>query len=182
MNHDFKVGDTVVRVERDNGETGAKVGTVATVAKIITPSIIGVVYPGYYPDRADREVESWLVVHSEKVKENNVDVNSIDYKIAVMQAYKEGKSIEYNKPTSRVDWTPIASPSWDWCRCNYRIKEEPKEDWLVEFKDSVSGKWKSYHLLTEYTEQATKKFIEISKMHYTIPPQFRYRRIEPAKD
>lgn len=46
-------------------------------------------------------------------------------KIAVMQAYIDGKKIEYYYGTSQ--WKEcIVEPSWDWSSCAYRIKPEPK--------------------------------------------------------
>ena len=48
-------------------------------------------------------------------------------KIAVMQAFDEGKPIEYKLATdSDTDWVLNSDPQWDWEKCIYRIKPEPK--------------------------------------------------------
>lgn len=46
-------------------------------------------------------------------------------KIAVMQAFEDGKKIEY-ATLSCNDWEFNDSPKWDWFRCDYRIAAEPK--------------------------------------------------------
>lgn len=45
-----------------------------------------------------------------------------DY-IKVMQAYIEGKQIQYDNDGM---WIDIDFPDWDWHNCDYRIKPEPK--------------------------------------------------------
>lgn len=44
--------------------------------------------------------------------------------IKVMQAYADGKKIQYS--SKGVDWTDVIEPSWDWESTNYRVKPEPK--------------------------------------------------------
>lgn len=51
--------------------------------------------------------------------------------IEVMQAYLDGKKIEYS-PVSQDDWKPVGIPSWSWDKCDYRIVPEPKK---------VEGRW-----------------------------------------
>ncbi len=49
-------------------------------------------------------------------------------KIAVMQAFEDGKNIEV-KAISWTEWQPVAiygAPSWDWNNYDYRIKPDPK--------------------------------------------------------
>ncbi len=45
--------------------------------------------------------------------------------IKVMQAYVEGKQIQY-VDSETEDWTDIESPIWNWDIYNYRVKPEPK--------------------------------------------------------
>lgn len=53
-------------------------------------------------------------------------------KIEVMQAYLDGKKIEYC-PSYGV-WTEFSNandPVWEWGNTQYRIKPEPREWWIV---------------------------------------------------
>ncbi len=45
--------------------------------------------------------------------------------IKVMQAYVEGKQIQY-VDSETEDWTDIESPIWNWDIYDYRVKPEPK--------------------------------------------------------
>lgn len=58
----FKIGDTVVRINRDNGDKWAKVGQKATIIGITRWSYITVRYPG-------RECEDWLPENAQKVED-----------------------------------------------------------------------------------------------------------------
>ena len=49
----------------------------------------------------------------------------IDYQIAVMQAFKDGKTIEH-KSRDGDKWFEVSTPSWNWWEYDYRVKEEPK--------------------------------------------------------
>lgn len=44
-------------------------------------------------------------------------------KIEVMQAFVDGKEIEYRDSDI---WLPTTDPIWDWDTCDYRIKKTPK--------------------------------------------------------
>ena len=50
---------------------------------------------------------------------------SIDYQIAVMQAFKDGKKIEWYNDVEEV-WKDTLGPLWNWYSYDYRVKEEPK--------------------------------------------------------
>ena len=53
-----------------------------------------------------------------------------DEMIAVIQAHKDGKQIEYLlKPVDR--WVEIHDPQWDFLHYDYRIKPEPREWYLA---------------------------------------------------
>lgn len=45
--------------------------------------------------------------------------------IKVMQAYVEGKQIQY-VDSETEDWADIESPIWNWDTYDYRVKPEPK--------------------------------------------------------
>lgn len=46
--------------------------------------------------------------------------------IAVMQAYADGKKIQWNSPVDQqIAWIDTDEPLWNWCTCTYRVKPEP---------------------------------------------------------
>lgn len=49
---------------------------------------------------------------------------TIDEMIAVLQAYKEGKTIESKVKTTDI-WNPISYPVWNFMENDYRVKPEP---------------------------------------------------------
>lgn len=49
------------------------------------------------------------------------NMGEIDYKISVMQAFKEGKAIE-RKEYGFTEWKEDFEPSWDWIDFDYRVK------------------------------------------------------------
>lgn len=58
-------------------------------------------------------------------------------KIAVMQAYVDGKRIEVSlkRNDNWRDWVTDEEPSWNWGVYEYRIKPEPKEPTYRPYKD-----------------------------------------------
>lgn len=104
--------------------------------------------------------------------------DDIDYKIGVMQAYRGGKVIEFRSKSG--SWYTSTDPVWSWGEYDYRVKEEPKEDWVVEYIWGAPDEWGHYQALYEITESGVKEYIETAKRMYVISPTFRYRRIEPA--
>lgn len=51
----------------------------------------------------------------------------IDYKISVMQAYRDGAEIEcIDKHVSDDIWEICDNPGWNWTKCDYRVKPSPK--------------------------------------------------------
>ena len=55
-------------------------------------------------------------------------MNDIDHMIAVMQAAKEGKTIQilYHDDID-AGWIDTTRPLWDWRTCDYRVKPaEPR--------------------------------------------------------
>lgn len=48
-------------------------------------------------------------------------------KIEVMQAYADGKHIQFYNKTRRDDWITTSDPVWDWVNYDYRIEPEPKK-------------------------------------------------------
>jgi hypothetical protein len=64
---------------------------------------------------------------------------SPDEMIAVIQAYKEGKKIEYWSAVAD-DWLPVTPfPTWNFYREKYRVKPEPKPDVVKTYAVLSSG-------------------------------------------
>ena len=55
-----------------------------------------------------------------------------DEMIAVIQAHKEGKTIECRMKREPDEWEAITKPSWDFSILEYRVKPEPREWWIAE--------------------------------------------------
>jgi hypothetical protein len=73
-------------------------------------------------------------------------------KIAIMQAFLDGKTIEAKDPFGSGDkgkWIILeGEPNWQWGQLHYRIKPEPKEIWVNEHSH---GKLYAYN--TEHAAQ-----------------------------
>lgn len=67
-------------------------------------------------------------------------------KIAVMQAYVDGKQIQLLIGNKWKDWQPNVELSWDWGRCVYRIKPEEKKPTYRPYKDT-------YEMIADYKER-----------------------------
>ena len=81
--------------------------------------------------------------------------------IAVMQAFEEGKTIEYaaKSVTSADKWRPASTPVWDWSVRIYRVKPEPKEFYTVAY--AYDGGVEGYSTL-----QLTKEGAELLAQAY----------------
>jgi hypothetical protein len=60
---------------------------------------------------------------------NNPDTSTTAGKIAVMQAFEDGKKIQAKRKASGV-WVQADAPTWDWYGVEYRIAPEPLELWV----------------------------------------------------
>lgn len=58
-------------------------------------------------------------------------------KIAVMQAFEDGKEVEFRFCLTDETWRPLKSPNplWDWLSIDYRIKREPRVRYILESPD-----------------------------------------------
>jgi hypothetical protein len=67
------------------------------------------------------------------------------HRIAVMQAFVDGKEIEAQckHEPPKAEWYLCRSPGWDWDTCEYRVRREPftRVDvrWVVRVKEG--GCW-----------------------------------------
>ncbi len=66
-----------------------------------------------------------------------LEESDLDYKIRVMQAFKEGKEIESYDTNGFEIWNLDKNPTWNWYFYNYRIKQEP-EYIPFDFSDAES--------------------------------------------
>jgi len=67
-------------------------------------------------------------------------------KIAVMQAYEDGKTIQVSMRGFASGVTPcelskksVKNPLWDWETYDYNIKKEPRTFYVNEYKDGSFG-------------------------------------------
>jgi hypothetical protein len=96
-------------------------------------------------------------------------------KIAIMQAFEDGKPIEM-KNASSAQWSTLsmgksADPIWNWGSCDYRIKQEPKVVYINYYEDyEESEGYSPYGDVYDSEEDAiegrgdvgkTLKFIEV---------------------
>lgn len=69
-------------------------------------------------------------------------MKTLEEKIKVMQAYKDGKQIEFK--SNICDWTDAPFPCWNWTIYDYRIKEEPKKKiklYNYLYRDAISNQY-----------------------------------------
>ena len=59
----------------------------------------------------------------------------IEDQIKVMQAFSEGKSVEY-RHMSQSYWESCPRPIWNWGDGTYRIKEEPPKPRVIYVRES----------------------------------------------
>lgn len=59
-------------------------------------------------------------------------MKTIEERIAVMQAFVDGRQIEYYH-TTKKSWIETSDPSWNWSLTDYRVKEESKQPKYVPF-------------------------------------------------
>lgn len=65
-----------------------------------------------------------------------------DEMIAVIQAHKEGKTIEwrYKRLDVRGGWQIVTLSVWNFEAYEYRVKKEPRVWWMVDVVDRTSGR------------------------------------------
>lgn len=66
-------------------------------------------------------------------------INEHNNRIAVMQAYKDGETIEFKRSENKV-WEPCVNPMWWWHNHDYRVKpREPRKFTLAVSKHDGSA-------------------------------------------
>ncbi len=66
-----------------------------------------------------------------------IDTSTTDSKIAVMQAFLDGKVIELCDADGV--WSVADAPAWRWGERRYRIKREPRELWVNVYPCGEDG-------------------------------------------
>jgi len=64
-------------------------------------------------------------------------MTTLQEKIAVMQAFADGREIESTRSGSA--WGVNTSPVWNWLECEYRVKREPREWWVNVYPEESSS-------------------------------------------
>lgn len=65
--------------------------------------------------------------------------NTLDEMIAVMQAAKEGRDIQYRPRNRPAEWSNACGSLWNWVSCEYRVKTEPRDFWVNFHPDMQCG-------------------------------------------
>jgi hypothetical protein len=140
---DFKVGDKVVRIKKDNGEHGACIGTIATVISILEgDGFIGVHYPGCFDDGHGDGSETWYTSFAELFQEPQEDkeekqMNTMtlrDAYLALQEAsgIKAGDTVRVLRKAGdfEMGWGQVWGPDMDKC---------VGESVVVESNDASAG-------------------------------------------
>ena len=70
---------------------------------------------------------------------NSIDTSTTAGKIAVMQAFEDGRRVEISG-TSLVNWGLDLSPDWDWDKCTYRTKPQTVEEAAIDYSTYTYNK------------------------------------------
>ena len=79
---------------------------------------------------------------------------TIDEMIAVLQAAKEGKTIQARRISDLpcLPWQTTDKPQWDFGSTEYRIVPEPRDIWLYEYPGGILGYHYTFKELKEVAE------------------------------
>jgi hypothetical protein len=87
-------------------------------------------------------------------------------KIAVMQAFEDGKEIQFRNNSRPDSWIDCPNPAWNWEMTDYRVKPEPRVIWVNEYSDGLN----TWHYQTREDANinigrrariACRKFVEV---------------------
>lgn len=114
-------------------------------------------------------------------------MNTIDEAIEILQAMKEGKTIQIQAQAGGwVDRSPAYAgvlPRFQ--DSNYRVKPEPVFDWAVErLKTASEAEWQESGTVYGKTESEMKKMMDqwttVASRHY--PHKYRARKVAPVEE
>lgn len=96
-----------------------------------------------------------------------------DEMIAVIQAHKDGKEIEFRDQrfTEFKEWVQCREPHWNFRDCTYRIKPEPLVLWAVHVESVLVGSNHDEDLMirvfnehnAQFKNVTMKKFVEVTE-------------------
>ena len=93
-------------------------------------------------------------------------MSTIQEKIAVMQAFADGKRVEYRDKDTPGDWRIAAFPCWDWEDFDYRIKSEPRRIWVnfytEDFEAYLSAKAATDAAQNCVASECCVEFVEVT--------------------
>jgi len=70
---------------------------------------------------------------------SNIDTSTTAGKIAVMQAFEDGKQIQHHRTTENtVGWVSTGCPIWQWNEYFYRIKPQTVEEAAREYSKDAA--------------------------------------------
>lgn len=63
----------------------------------------------------------------------------LEARITIMNAFVQGKEIEYIPKGSAAKWSIASTPTWDWDRFDYRVKPGPRRIWVLDTPSGLHG-------------------------------------------
>ena len=91
--------------------------------------------------------------------------------INVVQAFEEGKEIEYREKNSNVPWKVASTPCWNFLNYNYRVKQKEKElyQYLVRnpLTNTYQATYKFYENSFDLQSELTPDWKIIQRLNYT---------------
>lgn len=94
-----------------------------------------------------------------------------DEMIAVIQAHKEGKQIQYRPANALKDkgWEDINPPSWNFHISRYRVKPAPREFYIPIWKSDPDNRWETAYtsknsLLSTCEESELSHYIKVREV------------------
>lgn len=107
-------------------------------------------------------------------------MNTIDEAIEILQAMKEGKTLQIQVSGGWTDRASTALPLFD--NFTYRVKPEPVFDWVVEVQTTgYNKKWERSVWKYALTEQEMKKSLD-GWNHTSENYSYRARKLAPAEE
>ena len=83
---------------------------------------------------------------------------------AIMQAYADGKPVEFFSETNGR-WQDIISPAFDWCSNKYRIKEMPEYREFIS-ADECAVELQKHPLVGYLQRRGTEAFFAIKSIYH----------------
>lgn len=78
-------------------------------------------------------------------------MTTLQEKIAVMQAFADGKTIQVCLQGKPQDAGDCISPSWNWDMYEYMVKREPREWWVNVYGERNMYAYESKAVADEYS-------------------------------